>query len=93
MEIIIKKNQYGSLFAHTNKDGAPLFQFEYRTPRLGGPGWYFWLRGGWDPDIFNGPKRNFPLDYFVHACTAKAFIKFGKWDQEVTITKGKHHLS
>ena len=85
MDIEIK-NVGGHLYAYSSF--GSLFQFEYRDGC-----WYFWLRGGWDPDIFNGPKRNFPLDYFVHACTAKAFIKFGKWDQEVTMTKGKHHLS
>lgn len=85
MEIEIKKDG-GHLYALCGL--STLFQFEYRDGC-----WYFWLRGGWDPDIFKGPKRNFPLDFFNHACTAKVFIKFSKWDQEVTITKGKHHLS
>ena len=93
MEIIIKKNQYGSLFAHTKKDGAPLFQFEYRTPKLGGPGWYFWLRGNYDPDIFKGTRKNFPMDFFTRACRAKSFIRFGFGiDDTVSIVKGKEYL-
>ena len=94
MEIEILKNKYGSLFA-TEKDSCyNLFQFEYRSKDQGGPAWYFWLRGNYDPDIFNGDKKSFPMDFFKDACRAKMFIlKGGRLNDEVSIVKGKEFLT
>ena len=69
--ITVKRNKYGSQFAVA--DGIVLFQFEYRPEETK---WYFWLRGEFDPDTFDG--KNFPCAFFVNAVNAKAFIKFGK---------------
>lgn len=97
MEITIAKRDKDSisLFAYTDKSYYPLFQFEYRdTEDMGGPAWYFWLRGDYDPDIFKGEKKDFPMEFFVSACKAKAFIRHGvSLSEEVTIVKGKNYLS
>lgn len=69
--ITTSKNKYGSQFALA--DGIVLFQFEYRKEETK---WYFWLRGEFNPDIFDGEK--FPYAFFIKAVYAKAFIKFGK---------------
>lgn len=94
MDINITKDNYGSLFAHTTNSAFPLFQFEYRdTEDKGGPAWYFWLRGGYDPDIFKGKKKDFPMEFFVSACKSKAFIHYGvSLNEEITIVKGKNYL-
>ena len=84
-----------SLFAYAEGTYYPLFQFEYRdTESMGGPAWYFWLRGSYDPDIFKGSRKEFPMDFFKDACRAKAFIYKGKgMHEEVEIVKGKRNLS
>ena len=74
LKVTITRDRYGSLFANT-ADGAgqpqyQLFQFEYRK-KAGR--WLFWLRGGYDPDRFNG--RAFPAWFFRDACRAKAFTQ------------------
>lgn len=94
MDITITKNNYGSLFAHTADSAFPLFQFEYRKDeKWGGPAWYFWLRGDYDPDIFKGEKKDFPMEFFVSACKAKAFIRHGvSLSDEIVIVKGKNYL-
>ncbi len=95
MEIEIVKNKYGSLFAVDTKSLYGLFQFEYRkTKDMGGPAWYFWLRGGNDPDIFNGKKKDFPMEFFTNACKSKLFILTGKgMDEDVEIVKGEDNLT
>ena len=96
MEITIAKRNEDSisLFAYTDKSYYPLFQFEYRdTENMGGPAWYFWLRGNYNPDIFKGEKKDFPMEFFVSACKAKAFIYNGvSLNEEATIVKGKNYL-
>ena len=57
MNIAIEKNRYGSLFALDAETCNLLFQFEYRRKDMGGPAWYFWLRGNYNPYIFNGKKK------------------------------------
>ena len=83
-----------SLFAFVEGSYRPLFQFEYRdTEEMGGPAWYFWLRGNYDPDIFKGEKKDFPMDFFTKAVRAKAFIRCGvNLDEEVVIVSGKKFL-
>ena len=93
MEIEIVKNRYDSLFAVDTKTNYGLFQFEYRNKDLGGPAWYFWLRGNYDPDIFNGKRKEFPMEFFNNACKAKLFLLTGKWDDEVIIVKGEKHIT
>lgn len=95
MDIIITKDKYGSLFAHTPETHYPLFQFEYReTEDMGGPAWYFWLRGDYDPDTFKGTRKDFPMQFFLDACRAKNFIYYGgSLSEEATIVKGKAHLA
>ena len=95
MKIEIVKNQCGSLFAIDNESCYGLFQFEYReTEEMGGPAWYFWLRGNYDPDIFEGKKKDFPMDFFKDACRAKIFILTGKGlHEDVEIIKGKQNLN
>ena len=91
MDIEITRNKYGSLFAVVN--GFALFQFEYRSKNMGGPAWYFWLRGSYSPDIKAGRKADFPMDYFISAVRAKAFIELGyELTDEVSIVKGENYL-
>lgn len=60
---------------------------------MGGPAWYFWLRGNYNPYIFNGKKKDFPMEFFVNACRAKSFTLFGKGiDDEVNIVSGKENI-
>lgn len=76
MKIEILRNENGSLFARNAETFKVYFQFEYRgtEPWEGGPAWYFWIRRNFDPDIFEGEKKDFPTDFFESACKAKAFI-------------------
>lgn len=93
MNIIIKGDKYGSLFACT-EIGTELFQFEYRaTPSMGGPAWYFWLRGNYDPNIFNVKRNQFPIQFFMDAIRAKHFIYYGgSVDDEVNIVSGWSYI-
>ena len=94
MDIIITKDKYGSLFAHTQHTLYPLFQFEYReTEEMGGPAWYFWLRGDYDADIFKGKRTEFPMNFFLDACRAKNFIQYGgSLTEDAKIIKGAGFL-
>lgn len=92
---IVKKSKDSiSLFAFVEGKYYPLFQFEYReTEAMGGPAWYFWLRGDYNPDIFMGEKKNFPMDFFTKAVRAVAFIHYDiNLDEEVVIVSGKNFL-
>lgn len=95
MKIRITKNKYGSLFAVSDEKYYLLFQFEYReTEEMGGPAWYFWLRGDYDPDFFKGEKECFPMEFFKDACRAKMFIITGEGlHDEVEIVKGGNILT
>lgn len=95
MQIEIIKNSYDQLFATDAESKYLLFQFEFRkTKVMGGPAWYFWLRGDNDPDIFEGKK--FPYGYFKGACIAKSFIfnptKGIKIGEDVDIVNGEEFL-
>ena len=93
-DIKIQGDKYGSLFAFGANDFYPLFQFEYReNENLGGPAWYFWLRGNYDPNIFKVEKKDFPMEFFKDACRAKMFIRDGgKMCDDVNIVSGSHLL-
>ena len=83
IKIEIIKNKYGSLFAVMNYE---LFQFEYRDNK-----WYFWIRGGYDPETFE--QKEFPMKFFLDACRAKYFIKYGgELPEKVSIEKGYGHI-
>jgi hypothetical protein len=84
-----------SLFAYAESTYYPLFQFEYRdTEEMGGPAWYFWIRGNYDPDIFKGSRKEFPMGFFKDACRAKVFIYTGSGlHDDVEIVKGELNLS
>ena len=96
MEIEIIKNRYDQLFAIDAESNYLLFQFEFRkTKFMGGPAWYFWLRGDNDPDIFEG--KLFPFRYFKNACRARNFIITCGTnpciiDEDVEIVKGENFL-
>jgi hypothetical protein len=92
MEIEIVKNRWGSLFAVYGAVG--LFQFEYRTKEHGGPAWYFWPRGDYDPEIFKGRKSDFPMDYFKDLCRSRVFTAgFVKGlSEDVSIIKGENFV-
>ena len=93
MEIRIVKDNYGSLFAYNEKYAFALFQFEYRDERMGGPAWYFWLRGDFIPVILECEKKDFPMQFFLDACKAKSFLlRCGELDEDVVIVKGKKYL-
>ena len=96
MKITITKKDKDSisLFAVADSTFIPLFQFEYRdTEEMGGPAWYFWLRGGYDPDIFKGEKKDFPMDFFKDACRARLFIYTGKGlHEDVEIVAGEKYI-
>ena len=93
MKINIERNLYGSLFAIDAESQTILFQFEYRRKDLGGPAWFFWLRGNLDPDTIEGKKKDFPMQFFKDACKAKAFIFNGVMPDEVEIVRGEDNLS
>lgn len=83
IKIEIKKNKYGSLFAVIDYQ---LFQFEYRDKK-----WYFWIRGDYDPEIFE--QKDFPMKFFLDACRAKYFIKYGgELPDKASIEKGLEHI-
>ena len=95
MQIEITSNSYDHLFAWDIDNGRVLFEFEFRkTKVMGGPAWYFWLRGDNDPDIFEGKK--FPYGYFKGACIAKSFIlnltEDIKIGEDVVIVNGEEFL-
>ena len=94
MNTKIISNDNGSLFA-CNELGTALFQFEYRsTEAMGGPAWYFWLRGNFDPDIIKGARTDFPMDFFKSAVRAVSFIYFHKdMDEPVNIVSGAELLA
>lgn len=93
MNIKITRSEYDSLFAET-EFGAELFQFEFRaTKSMGGPAWYFWLRGNYDPNIFKGSRNHFPMQFFMDAIRAKYFIYYGgSVDDEVNVVSGWSYI-
>lgn len=93
MKINILRNEGGSLFA-CNENGISLFQFEFRSkPEHGGPAWYFWLRGNYNPHIFKGEIGDFPMHFFKSACRAVSFLWLDKdIDDEVAIASGQDNL-
>ena len=93
MKINIERNRYGSLFAVDAESKTIFFQFEYRAKADGGPAWFFWLRGDFDPDTIEGKKKDFPMQFFKDACKAKAFIFNGAMPDEVEIVRGEGNLS
>lgn len=94
MDIKIRKNKYGSLFAVDAETNRELFQFEYRRKCDGGPAWFFWLRGQYDPDKVFGKKKDFPMNFFVNACRAKCFLLLGRnLDDVVNIVQGKENIA
>lgn len=86
---IIKEKDSISRYAFYN-GYLELFQFEPRgiDDIPGGKGkWYFWPRGGFDPEIFTGA---FPMKYFQDLCKAMVFIrgKLQELPDGIKITKG-----
>lgn len=69
LEITVKANKYGDLFAFAPFE---LFQFAYRKES---GRWLFWLKGELNPEVF--PGKEFPMKFFLDACRAMFFLRNG----------------
>ena len=87
MKIQIKIIEDGNLAAMT--ENLLLFEFDYRK-ECGA--WLFWFAGWKASKCFEGPKANFPLQFFKDACRAKYFFIAGTLPDKIEITEGENLL-